>query len=106
PAGTRQPSNAKAAAWMAGWLSSMLVIAIAGREAQRELHVFQVMLMRSAIGLFMLWPLVRAAGGWRGTRTARPPLHVVRNTVHYAGQFAWFYALTLIPLAQVVSIEF
>ena len=106
PAGTRQPSNARAAAWMAGWLSSMLVIAVAGREAQRELHVFQIMLMRSVIGLFMLWPLVRAAGGWSAMRTTRLGLHVVRNSVHYGGQFAWFYALTLIPLAQVVSIEF
>ncbi len=31
---------------------------------------------------------------------------MARNTVHYAAQYAWFVALTLIPLAQVVSIEF
>jgi drug/metabolite transporter (DMT)-like permease len=54
----------------------------------------------------MLWPLVRAAGGWRAMRTARLAQHNGRNTVHYGAQFAWFFALTLIPLAQVVSIEF
>jgi drug/metabolite transporter (DMT)-like permease len=91
---------------MAGWLSAMLVIAVAGREAARELHVFQIMEMRSVIGLAMLWPLVRAAGGWRAMRTARLAQHIGRNTVHYGAQFAGFYALTLIPLAQVVSIEF
>ena len=32
--------------------------------------------------------------------------HIGRNIVHYAGQFAWLYALTLIPLAQLISIEF
>ncbi|MFO1215104.1 MAG: hypothetical protein U1E72_10970 [Burkholderiaceae bacterium] len=56
-------STARAAAWMAGWLTLMLVIAIAGREAMRELTVFQLMEMRSLIGLVLLWPLVRAAGG-------------------------------------------
>lgn len=50
PAGP-EPSNTKAAVWMAGWLSAMLVMAVAGREATRELHVFQIMEMRSVIGL-------------------------------------------------------
>jgi drug/metabolite transporter (DMT)-like permease len=54
----------------------------------------------------MLWPLVRAAGGWAAMRTERLPQHVLRNGVHYAAQYGWFVALTLIPLAQLVSIEF
>ena len=33
-------------------------------------------------------------------------LNVVRNVVHYGAQYSWFLALILIPLAQVVSIEF
>lgn len=91
---------------MAGWLTLMVVIAVAGREASRELSVFQIMLLRSTLGLAMLWPLVRAAGGLTSMRTARLPQHVLRNAVHYAAQYGWFVALTLIPLAQVVSIEF
>jgi drug/metabolite transporter (DMT)-like permease len=39
-------------------------------------------------------------------RTARPLQHVGRNLIHYAAQLGWFFALTLIPLGQVVSIEF
>ena len=91
---------------MAGWLTLMVVIAVAGREATRELSVFQIMLMRSVLGMAMLWPLVRAAGGWAAMRTERLPQHVLRNGVHYAAQYGWFVALTLIPLAQLVSIEF
>ncbi len=91
---------------MAGWLLLMLVIAIAGREAMRELSVFQVMELRSLIGLLMLWPLLRAAGGWPAVRTQRLRQHVLRNAVHYAAQYGWFAALLLIPLAQVVAIEF
>jgi drug/metabolite transporter (DMT)-like permease len=91
---------------MAGWLTLMVVIAVAGREAARELSVFQIMLLRSTLGMLMLWPLVRAAGGLRAVRTERPSQHTLRNAVHYAAQYGWFVALTLIPLAQVVSIEF
>jgi len=29
-----------------------------------------------------------------------------RNLIHYGAQLGWFFALTLIPLGQVVSIEF
>jgi drug/metabolite transporter (DMT)-like permease len=98
--------TARAAGWMAGWLTLMVVIAVAGREAARELSVFQIMLLRSILGMFMLWPLIRAAGGLSAVRTERLPQHALRNAVHYAGQYGWFVALTMIPLAELVSIEF
>ncbi len=101
-----QPSNLKAAFWMAGWLSAMLVMAIAGRETTRELDVFQIMEMRSILGLFMLYPLIHLGGGFTALKTARPWEHIGRNVAHYGAQFAWFMSLTLIPLAQVISIEF
>ncbi len=101
-----QPSNSKAAFWMAGWLSAMMLMAIAGREATRELDVFQIMALRSLIGLVMLYPLIHLAGGLAALKTSRPWQQLVRNVVHYAAQYSWFLALTLIPLAQVISIEF
>jgi drug/metabolite transporter (DMT)-like permease len=91
---------------MAGWLSLMLVVAVAGREALRELNVFQVMELRTVIGLFMLYPLVRLNGGFAAMKTQRPLQHIGRNLIHYTAQLGWFYALTLIPIGQVVSIEF
>jgi len=92
--------------WMAGWLLQLLVIAVAGREALRELNVFQVMEFRSTIGFMLLLPLVYRAGGPAGLRTRRPLQHVARNLVHYGAQLGWFLALTLIPLGEVVAIEF
>ena len=91
---------------MAGWLSLMLVVAVAGREAMGELNVFQLMEIRSTLGLLMLYPLIRSAGGFSALRTSRPLMHGGRGLLHYAAQLGWFYALTLIPLGQVVSIEF
>ncbi len=87
-------------------LACMLLMTVAGREATRELDVFQVMEMRSVIGLAMLYPLIRLAGGFRAMRTARLWPHVGRNIAHYAGQFAWLLALGMIPLAQLIAIEF
>jgi drug/metabolite transporter (DMT)-like permease len=102
----RTPSKPTAALWMAGWLSLMLIVAVAGREAARELNVFQIMEIRSAIGLVLLYPLIRLAGGFAALRTSRLPLHATRGVLHYAAQLGWFYALTLIPIGQVVSLEF
>jgi len=102
----RIASKPRAAMWMAGWLALMLIVAIAGRETTRELNVFQIMEVRSILGFFMLYPLIRLHGGFAAMKTSRPLQHIGRNLVHYAAQLCWFFALTLIPLGQVVSIEF
>ena len=102
----RTPSKPLAALWMAGWLALMLIVAVAGREAVRELNVFELMAIRSWIGLCLLYPLIWRAGGFSVVKTRRLPLHIARNTIHFGAQLGWFYALTLIPIGQVVAIEF
>jgi drug/metabolite transporter (DMT)-like permease len=102
----RTPSKPKAALWMAGWLALMLTVAVAGRETTRELNVFQIMEVRSILGFVMLYPLIRMNGGFATMRTSRPLQHISRNLIHYGAQLGWFFALTLIPLGQVVAIEF
>src|ERR1700730_18566992 len=102
----RTPSKPRAALWMAGWLALMLIMAIAGRETTRELNVFQIMELRSTLGFLLLYPLIHLNGGLAAMKTSRPLQHIARNLIHYAAQLGWFFALTLIPLGQVVSIEF
>ncbi len=103
---TDTQSTLKAALWMGGSIASFLTMTVAGRALMPALDVFQVLEMRSIVGWFMLLPLVFAAGGFKAMRTNRPLQHISRNVVHYAGQLAWFVALTMIPLAQLMSIEF
>ena len=91
---------------MAGWLTLMLILVVAGREATRELNVFQIMELRTGIAFFLLYPLIRLNGGFAAMKTSRPLQHIARNLIHYGAQIGWFYALTLIPLGQVVAIEF
>ncbi|MER9161592.1 MULTISPECIES: DMT family transporter [unclassified Mesorhizobium] len=100
------PSIPKAAFWMALSIASFLGMTVAGRATTAELNVFQVLELRSVIGFFILLPLVMTSGGFQAMRTRRPIAHVARNVIHYTGQAAWLYALTLIPLAVLISIEF
>src|ERR1700716_1762705 len=102
----RTPSKPRAALWMAGWLTLMLIVAVAGRETTRELNVFEIMEVRSVLGFVMLYPLIHINGGFAAMKTSRPLQHFARNLIHYGAQLGWFFALTLIPLGQVVSIEF
>jgi drug/metabolite transporter (DMT)-like permease len=100
------PSTAKAAAWMLASIALLLLMAVSGRVVTRELDVFQAMEMRSVIALFMLLPFIWREGGLGAMRTGILATHIGRNIAHYIGQFAWLMGLTLIPLAQVIAIEF
>jgi len=102
----KAPSKSMAALWMSGWLSLTLVMVVAGREATRELNVFELMELRSVLGLVLLYPLIHFNGGLAIVKTTRLMLHVGRNLIHYCAQLGWFFALTLIPIGQVVAIEF
>ncbi|KQZ29300.1 multidrug DMT transporter permease [Mesorhizobium sp. Root552] len=103
---TPAPSIPKAALWMALSIASFLGMTVAGRETTNALNVFQVTELRSVVGFIILLPLVLASGGFAAMKTQRPMQHIARNVVHYMGQAGWLYALTLIPLAELVSIEF
>jgi drug/metabolite transporter (DMT)-like permease len=90
---------------MAGWLSATLAMTVSGRELARDVSVFEVMLLRSVIATLILTPIVFYHGGV-ARRFTQIRLHLFRNIIHYGGQYAWFSALLLIPLAEVIAIEF
>jgi drug/metabolite transporter (DMT)-like permease len=96
----------RAALWMLGAVVSFSTMAIAGREVSFELDTFEIMMYRSVIGLLILMAVASLAGT-RSTITGRKPgLHLVRNVFHFTGQNLWFFAITVIPLAQVFALEF
>ena len=92
--------------WMTGWLAAMVTLAVAARQAGKLLHVFQIMEIRSLLGIVLFAPMIAAAGGPRAMRTRRFGGHLARNAVHYVAQFLWILAITMIPIAEVVAIEF
>ncbi len=101
-----QPQSVRQAAiWMAGWLLATTGMTVAGRELAREVSVFELMLLRSLFATAVLTPIVLLNGGFAG-RFTQLRLHGLRNAIHYSAQYLWFSALLLIPLAEVIAIEF
>ena len=100
-----QQKIGQAGLWMAGWLSATLAMTIVGRELAHSVSVFEMMMFRSLIATLILTPIIFLNGGLTG-RLSQLRLHAARNVLHYAGQYAWFSALLLIPLVEVIAIEF
>lgn len=95
----------RAALWMSGALVSFAAMAISGRELSVELPTVEILFLRSVVGLIVV-ALLLTRMGWGQVRSHRLGTHLVRNLVHFVGQFGWFFAIALIPLAQVFAIEF
>ena len=96
----------RAALWMIGSIASFSLMAVAGRAVSVELDTFEIMMYRSFVGLIVIFLVAGATGHYRDITTRTPGLHLVRNLSHFAGQNLWFYAITVIPLAQVFALEF
>lgn len=96
----------QAAAWMSGAIVAFTSMAIAGRAVAVEHDTFETMLFRSIVGFVVVLIVAKAAGTLGQINTRRMGLHVMRNVSHFTGQNLWFYAITVIPLAQVFALEF
>jgi drug/metabolite transporter (DMT)-like permease len=99
---------ARVVLWMIGALLSFSVMAVSIRQLSRGgLSIFEILAIRSAIALLVLMILLVVRPDLRiHTRPRRMGLNLLRNTVHYASQFAWALSLTMLPLAMVFALEF
>ena len=96
-----------AALWMLGAAASFTAMAVAGRELYAEFNTFELMLYRSVIGVLVVALLLsRSRRGFAQIRTMRFASHIRRNVVHFAAQNLWFYGVAVIPLSQLVALEF
>lgn len=96
----------KATLWMSGSIAAFSSMAVAGREISASLDTFEIMLYRSIFGVIIVCAVAAVVGAWRHIKTDRLGTHLMRNLAHFTGQNLWFYAVTVIPLAQVFALEF
>ena len=96
----------RAALWMIGAIVSFTTMAVCGRELGGEYDTFEIMLYRSIFGLLIVLIVASAARTLHQINRDALGLHVLRNIVHFTGQNLWFFALTMIPLAQLFAFEF
>lgn len=94
-----------AATWMVGALLSFSAMAVAVRELSACFGTFELLAIRSFIGLLVISAILTRAG-WAQVSFRSVGIHLARNFVHFCGQFGWFYAIAFIPLAAVFAIEF
>jgi len=94
--------------WMAGALLSFSAMAVSVRELSRAgLSIFEILAIRSGAALVILGVVLLMRPNLRvHARPHRLGLNILRNSIHYASQFAWAYAVTLLPLALVFALEF
>jgi drug/metabolite transporter (DMT)-like permease len=95
-----------AALWMIGAIAAFTAMAIATRQINGVHDTFEILAYRSMIGWVIVVALAAAFRKLTDIRTDRLPSHVVRNVFHFTGQSLWFWAITMIPLAQVFALEF
>lgn len=93
--------------WMTGTLLSFSIMAISIRLLAGKLTVFEILTVRSFGALVILFSLLAVTPSLRpALRTKRIPMHFFRSAVHFAGQYCWATALTLLPFATVFALEF
>lgn len=95
-----------AAAWMSGAIAAFSAMAVATRQIKGVHDTFEILAYRSMIGWGIVLVVGLALGHLGKVRTDRLGSHVLRNLFHFSGQALWFWAITLIPLAQVFALEF
>lgn len=106
PPSTDPRAVLRAGLWMLGAVVSFSSMAVAGRAVSFELDTFEIMMYRSIVGFVLVICVARLTGHARSITTRSPGLHLIRNLSHFTGQNLWFYAITMIPLAQVFALEF
>jgi len=93
--------------WMTGALLSFSASALAIRALGKQLNVFEILSIRSGLGLLILLVLIAARPMLRKELALRyMHLHFARNSVHFVGQYFWSLAVTLLPFATVFALEF
>ena len=78
--------------------------------AARELHLTgystpNIMVWRSGIGLILATVIILLFANISDFGTRQKRGHLIRNCVHFVGQYSWFYALGLLPLVLVTSLN-
>jgi drug/metabolite transporter (DMT)-like permease len=92
--------------WMLGAIVSLSLIAISARELSTYMSPFEMLSIRSAIGLVILIIVILLKKQKQLFVTTKIKTHFVRHSIHFLSQYAWFIGLGILPLAHVFALEF
>jgi drug/metabolite transporter (DMT)-like permease len=92
--------------WMTGAILSFSATAVSVRQLAATFNIFEILSIRSLGGLTLMLIILAARPQFMHGLTYPLGLHVVRNSVHFVGQYTWAWSVTLLPLATVFALEF
>jgi drug/metabolite transporter (DMT)-like permease len=75
------------------------------RYTSAELHPFEIAFFRNLFGLAAVLPLLLRAGR-AGLVTRRPALQALRGAIGVVAMLAWFYGLSVVPIAEATALSF
>ncbi len=75
------------------------------RKAGQELPPIEIAFLRNLFGALFMAPFF-FKHGLRIFHTNRPTMHILRSGFGFVGMVSWFTAITLLPLAQAVALNF
>jgi len=101
----RVPAPVQGALLMLGAALGFSVMAGLIRAASAELHPLQIVFFRNAFALAFMLPWLLSVGG-AGLRTGRIKVHVARAVLGLCAMSSWFTAVTLLPLAEAMALNF
>jgi len=90
---------------MVGAIFSFSALAVGVRQLSMQISIVEILFWRGVVGLVIVSAVMQKIG-WHHVATRDLRLHGLRNVIHFAGQYAWFFGLAAIPLAEVFAIEF
>jgi len=73
---------------MGGALLSFCIMAVAVRELLRTMGSFEILFLRSLVSLVLVLAVLPHYG-LQSLRTRLFGLHMLRNVLHFGGQYAW-----------------
>jgi drug/metabolite transporter (DMT)-like permease len=98
--------NLFGALWMAVAACCFVTMGVAARELHLSgMNTPNIMVWRSGFGLLLSTVLILTTGHLSQFQTRQKKGHLIRNSVHFVGQYAWFYALGYLPLVLVTSLN-
>ncbi len=101
----RLPAPVRGALWMMVSAACFSVMSAAVRHLSAELSPFEITFLRNLFGLVIVLPFVLRTGQPL-FRTRHWPLYVARAAIGLVAMWAWYYAVSITPLAEAVALNF
>ncbi|MSO93980.1 MAG: EamA family transporter [Rhodospirillales bacterium] len=93
------------ALWMTATMALAAAMTALIRFGAADMHPFEVAFFRAVFGVLFLLPWHAASGTWR-LPSRMFPLHLLRAVFTVACMLAFFWAVTLMPIAEATALSF